>query len=841
MHDIISSLNIFMLPPLITLITSLVIAGIAILKGKLKKENIFFALLCIWYALLTPNFLCHFIIKDVNTILKIERTIHTLYVFIPFIGVMFYHTVLGIKRKYLEMSCFGVSALFAFLVHTPYYITDLLTYPWGHIARGGIVFQIFGVYAFSILVYGIVITLLKLRQEKNELVRLKIKYILLALNLIGIFTLCNVPAMMGYNFYPLSNLMFIPLVILAYGILRYRLMDIQSVLHITLIWFCISSVIVIPNIIIYSILYPYFTLIDKTLLFIVFIIWFSLNYFYFRKVQPFIDQLFNRRKYDLKKVQSQFINDMGLLKDLHLLLNELSYILKRTLLVKNIEIFIKDEESKNEFYNLSGEKIVIDKKLEEFLLSHQGVIEKKIVISKDEYDDIRQFLVPLFEKFSSEYIISLAHNELVGFIMLSERVNLKQLSGDEIELLQNIKTTSSIAIANSLMYQNLNNLKNNLETLVAQRTEELQKKNDQMEFELKLAKTVQKTLLPAVLPANNQLYAAVYFKPLMEVSGDFFILEQLDETHYLIGIVDVSGHGIPSALLTSMIKTEIENLARAYLSTSQICTQLNKRMTGILQESGFYFTLFLGIVDFVNMELTYTNCGHTDIYVITYNDTLYPLSTDSVFIGADEHMNYPECIFELNTKDRIVLYTDGIIEIRSKSGKFYGNERFTNILVASREFSPQDQIDIIIKDLQNFIQSEQGIIRDDLTLCIIEIGEPVAIDNYLKKAVTFYKKKNYDNALAILNSISTISLPASYNYLKAKLLFKNRHYEDAKQAILLALKEKPNHKEFNYLFGQICFALKDFKTALDIFADISMMQPYKKSDEFIELIRKKIE
>jgi tetratricopeptide (TPR) repeat protein len=204
-------------------------------------------------------------------------------------------------------------------------------------------------------------------------------------------------------------------------------------------------------------------------------------------------------------------------------------------------------------------------------------------------------------------------------------------------------------------------------------------------------------------------------------------------------------------------------------------------------------------------------------------------------------MNYPECIFELNTKDRIVLYTDGIIEIRSQNNQFYGSERFTNILVASREFSPQDQIDIIIKDLQNYIQSEQGAIRDDMTLCIIEIGEPIAVDNYLKKAVTFYKKKNYDYALAILNSISTMSIPASYNYLKAKLLFKNRHYEDAKQAILLALKEKPDHKEFNYLYGQICFALKDFNTALDIFADISMMQPYKKSDEFIELIRKKIE
>jgi len=829
-----------MLPPLVTLLTSLIVAGIAIFRGKLKKENILFALFCLWYALLTPNFLGHFIITDVNTILKMERSIHTLYVFIPFIGMLFYHTALNIKRPYLEVLTFVISAIFAFLVHTPYYITELLTYPWGHIARGGVVFQIFGVYAFSILVYGIVISILKLKQEKNELIRLKIKYIILALNLIGIFTVCNVPAMLGYNFYPLSNLMFIPLIFLGYGVLRYRLMDIQSVLHITFIWLCISSVIIIPNVIIFNLFHPFFKSIDTSLLFFLLAIWFAANYLYFIKVQPLIDQLFNRRKYNLKKVESQFINDIALLKDLHLLLNELSYILKRTLLIKNVEIFIKTEDKENELYNLNGNSVIIDEQLKDYLLKNPWVIEKKIIENKAQYEDVRNILLPWFEQLSAEYIIPLEHNEFIGIIALSERSNLKALSNDEIVFLQNIKSASSIAIANSLMYHSLTNLKNNLEALVMQRTDQLQKKNEQMEFELKLAKTVQKTLLPSVLPANNQLYAAVYFRPYMEVSGDFFLLEQLDDTHYLIGIVDVSGHGIPSALLTSMIKTEIENLSRLYSSTSVICTQLNRKLTPILQESGFYFTLFLGIIDFVNMELVYTNCGHTDIYIITLNDTVYPLTTDSLFIGADENINYPECLFELNTKDRIILYSDGITEARAKSGHLYGNERFTNILVASRDFAPQDQIDIIMKDLENFIQSEDGIIRDDVTLCVIEIGEPIAVENYLKKAITLYKKKNYNEALSILNSISTVPLAASYNYLKAKLLMKNKQYEEAKKAILLALKENPDHKEFNYLFGQICFALKDYQTALDTFADLSMMQPYKKSSEFVEIIKKKV-
>ncbi|MGQ9843594.1 MAG: SpoIIE family protein phosphatase [Spirochaetota bacterium] len=840
MQNIIAALDIFMLPPLITLLTSIIIAGIAIFKGKLKKENILFALFCLWYALLTPNFLGHFIIKDVNTILKMERSIHTLYVFIPFIGVLFYHTVLNIKRIYLEILTFVISAIFAILVHTSYYFTDFLTYPWGHIAKGGIAFQIFGIYAFSVLVYGIVISILQLKKEKNEIVRLKIKYIILALNLIGIFTVCNIPAMLGYNFYPLSNLMFIPLSFLGYGILRYRLMDIQSVLHITFIWLCISSVIIIPNVIIFNSIYPFFKSMDKSLLFFLLSIWFAVNYLYFIKVQPLIDQLFNRRKYNLKKVESQFINDIALLKDLHLLLNELSYILKRTLLIKNVEIFIKSEDKENELFNLNGDSIMIDGQMQDYLLQNPLLIEKKIIENKSHYEPFRNILLPWFEQLSAEYIIPLTHNEFIGIIVLSERANLKALSNDEIEFLQNIKSASSIAIANSLMFHSLTNLKNNLEALVMQRTEQLQKKNEQMEFELKLAKTVQKTLLPSILPANNQLHAAVYFRPYMEVSGDFFLLEQLDDTHYLVGIVDVSGHGIPSALLTSMIKTEIENLSRLYSSTSAICTQLNRKLTPILQESGFYFTLFLGIIDCVNMELLYTNCGHTDIYIITLNDTVYPLTTDSLFIGADENINYPQCLFELNTKDRIILYSDGITETRAKSGHLYGNERFTNILVASREFAPQDQIDIIIKDLENFIQSEEGIIRDDVTLCVIEIGEPVAVENYLKKAITLYKKKNYNEALSILNSITTVPLAASYNYLKSKLLIKNKHYEEAKKAILLALKEKPDHKEFNYLFGQICFALKDYQTALDTFADLSIMQPYKKSDKFVEIIKKKV-
>ncbi len=141
-----------------------------------------------------------------------------------------------------------------------------------------------------------------------------------------------------------------------------------------------------------------------------------------------------------------------------------------------MEIYIKSEDKENELYNLNGDVIVIDEQVKDYLLKNPFVIEKKLIENKPQYEQVKNILLPWFEKLSAEYIIPLEHNEFIGIIALSERANLKALSNNEIDFLHNIKSSSSIAIANSLMYHSLSNLKNNLEALVMQRTEQLQKK-----------------------------------------------------------------------------------------------------------------------------------------------------------------------------------------------------------------------------------------------------------------------------------------------------------------------------------------------------------------------------
>src|SRR6056297_62750 len=205
MDQLINNFNIYMIPPLMSLMVGITLAFISIAKGKLKSENILFALVCVMWTLLAPAFLSHHLLESKESILKVERSIHTIYVFLPFVNLAFYHKILELKKRKVEYITFALSFIFALTAHSEYYIEGLNSFTWGYIARAGIAFNFFAVYAFAVLVYGIVLCIQRIRVETNQVTKMKIKYILYALNLTGILTVFNLPAILGYNFYPLGN------------------------------------------------------------------------------------------------------------------------------------------------------------------------------------------------------------------------------------------------------------------------------------------------------------------------------------------------------------------------------------------------------------------------------------------------------------------------------------------------------------------------------------------------------------------------------------------------------------------------------------------------------------
>ncbi len=228
MQEFLNNLNIYLIPPIMFLITGVSLGVFSLVKGKRQFENVLFALVCFWYSLLMPVFISHHIFKDnIELIMKIERSIHVLYAYGPAILVLFSHTLVNKKNKIIEAGAFAVGFIISLFVFTDYYFSGVWVFQWGYIAKGGIVFQIFGFYAMSAIVYSLVLSLKKLKTDIDQHTRLKIKYIMFAVLLIGILTTGNMAALNGIDFYPPGNFAFIPMIFMAWGIYRYDVIRIN--------------------------------------------------------------------------------------------------------------------------------------------------------------------------------------------------------------------------------------------------------------------------------------------------------------------------------------------------------------------------------------------------------------------------------------------------------------------------------------------------------------------------------------------------------------------------------------------------------------------------------------
>jgi PAS domain S-box-containing protein len=480
MDNLIAKLNIYMIPPVLSLTIGLSLAILSIVKGKFRRENILFSLVCIWWScLLAPAFIAHHLFKgDEVLILSIERVIHFFFVYIPVVNMAYLTDVLKLQKKSLIVLTAFISFAISLFTPTEYYFTGLYTYRWGYIAKGNIVFNIFGAFGLIVTAYLAFEGFRKLRTETNYIMRIKIKYIVFSLVASAVLTLFNVPAINGIDFYPLGNLNFIPLAILAYGVLRFRLMDIRSIIHITMVWGVVSFLVIIPNIFVLIYFWPSITRLGMNQVVLIAVCWFAVNYLYMLKVQPFINQLFNKRKYNLQLVESQFIENIAHLKSYDDLMREFTDILRKTLSFTDFYIIRRNEESGN-YVLKSGEFLNLSDDIQSLFLKNNDLMNRSLVETDPLYSPVRNELLGIFSRLNCEFILPFIHNEkIIVILTMPEQANLKQLNLDEMHFVNNLKNAVLIALLNSMMYQELTNYKNNMELMVTERTDQLRKSEE---------------------------------------------------------------------------------------------------------------------------------------------------------------------------------------------------------------------------------------------------------------------------------------------------------------------------------------------------------------------------
>ncbi len=223
------------------------------------------------------------------------------------------------------------------------------------------------------------------------------------------------------------------------------------------------------------------------------------------------------------------------------------------------------------------------------------------------------------------------------------------------------------------MSDQLQEYNQNLFELVDSRTRELQQernllkqRNEIIESELDLARRIQHDLIPSVSYLENLDF---YYRPMEKVGGDFFdFIQYPDPQRIGIFISDVSGHGVPAALVTSMIKSTLLQIAPMSQDPAYILSQLNTALHD--KTAGNFVTAFYGILDLKTRELVYSNAGHNVPYVIQNRqirqlgaqETGMPLSILTNQELDDSGKPYRNETMTLLSKSKFFLYTDGLLE-----------------------------------------------------------------------------------------------------------------------------------------------------------------------------------
>ncbi len=239
-----------------------------------------------------------------------------------------------------------------------------------------------------------------------------------------------------------------------------------------------------------------------------------------------------------------------------------------------------------------------------------------------------------------------------------------------------------LEIKNTELIGELKFLNTLLEQKVKERTSELKDafltikaQQDQINEELEDARETQKTLMPEVLPSIPHVNISCKYVPMEQIGGDLYHVFPLEQNHFGLMIADVTGHGPSAALISFMVSAIFSEAREAGLSTKQVMNLVNEKLVGKLQD-GKFASLFYGIYDATHQTFTYTSGGHPyALLVRTATSEIISLSTDGLLVGlfSNDMTNFEEKKIQLIPGDKILLFTDAIVESMNQQGKPLGN------------------------------------------------------------------------------------------------------------------------------------------------------------------------
>ncbi|MDX2086890.1 MAG: SpoIIE family protein phosphatase [Kofleriaceae bacterium] len=290
------------------------------------------------------------------------------------------------------------------------------------------------------------------------------------------------------------------------------------------------------------------------------------------------------------------------------------------------------------------------------------------------------------------------HGSHYGVVYVeSHAVGFRQ---DDVDLLQAIATQAGLALHAA-----------HIATELARR--------EQLERDLRVARQIQRSLLPAGAPQIHGLDFAVHYEPAYEIGGDFYDFIWHDPTHLGIAVGDVSGKAISAALYMARVTSELRSRAAIARTPSRLLRRVNRAIAE-LGDDGMFATLAYCIYDLEHRSLVFTNAGHCTP-LLRRKGQVFPLHADQAHappLGVTPELDASEARIQLEPGDLLVLVSDGILEARNAAGDEYGLPRLAERM-RSTVGTARSIVDAILIDVDHHAQDQ----RDDMTIVAMAIDD----------------------------------------------------------------------------------------------------------------------
>jgi sigma-B regulation protein RsbU (phosphoserine phosphatase) len=286
-----------------------------------------------------------------------------------------------------------------------------------------------------------------------------------------------------------------------------------------------------------------------------------------------------------------------------------------------------------------------------------------------------------------------------GLILLGKRINNQGYSEADIEFIYSIGSLAIISLENRRLFK---------EALAKQKMEE----------ELEIARGIQRNLLPGVIPEFDNFDIAVMNLTSQQVGGDYYDIIKLDNNTFCVAIADVSGKGVPAALLMANLQAFMKTTCSQGMQLEEATALINDLISENTSD-GRFITFFWAILENENRSFNYVNAGHNHPLLIR-DGKIRKLDKGGIILGVMKTMMpYLSEKITLKKDDVIILFTDGITEAKNKLDEEYSDEKLEELAVETASYSSKEILEKIKNDVQAFAHGASQ--SDDMTVVVIKV------------------------------------------------------------------------------------------------------------------------